>query len=172
MPGENFREKLARIGKAKSSTPTPSHLVPPNENELLAATHPSDHNAVFAFHQKGSSETSQQRRRKKFAKRQRANAKLAEAGRLDRRDIDRSPGHDPAFLVPVPLYFHDTAGPGCIAAAGNVVNSAGNGVVGGCAIVSGSTTLFEFPVADYSFQGAGGCSPGGSACGTSKSDLQ
>jgi len=126
---------MARITKVDFSTP--SHLVPLNRDDLLAATHPSDHNAVFAFHRKWFSEASQKSRRKKFAKRQRANAELARAGRLNQRDIERSHGHDPAFLVPVPIYFYNpVVGVGCVAAAGNVVNIGGDGGIRGCAGVS------------------------------------
>jgi hypothetical protein len=118
-------------------------LVPPNRDDLLAATHPSEHNAVFAFHRKSVSESSQKSRRKKFERRQKANAELAKAGRLDKRDIERSHGHDPAFLTPVPLYFYGPVGVGCVAATGNVVNSNGtSGGIGGCASVSHLIALF------------------------------
>lgn len=128
-------QKLARIKKANNSVP--SQLVPPNRDDLLAATHPSDHNAMFAFHKKSVSEASQKKRRQKFARRQKANADLAKAGKLDKRDIERSHGHDPAFLVPVPLYYYNPVGFGCVAGAGNVVNGvSGTGGIGGCASVS------------------------------------
>jgi hypothetical protein len=126
---------MARI--AKINPPVPSHLVPPNRDDLLAATHPSEHNAVFAFHRKYFSEESQKSRREKFAKRQAANAKLAKAGRIDKRDIERSHGHDPAFLTPVPLHLYNPASVGCAAATWNVVNSESSlGGIGGCASVS------------------------------------
>jgi hypothetical protein len=69
---------MARIIKANNTIP--SQLVPPNRDDLLAATHPSDHNAVFAFHKKWASEASQKNRREKFAKRQKANAERVEGG--------------------------------------------------------------------------------------------
>jgi hypothetical protein len=144
---------VARIVKIDNTTP--SHLVPPNRDDLLAATHPSEHNAVFAFHKKWSSEASQKSRRKKFARRQKANAELANAGRLDRRDIDRSHGHDPAFLMPVPLYFYSPVGVGCVAATGNVVNSvSGSGGIGGCGSVSHLAGLFRLLNIDMLFTGS------------------
>jgi hypothetical protein len=121
----------------------PSHLVPPNRDELLAATHPSDHNAIFAFHRKWVSEASQKLRREKFARRQRTNAELAKSGQIDRRDIERSRGHDPAFLMPVPMFYYAPVGVGCVAPGGHVVNSAGSGGIGGCANASHFTTLFK-----------------------------
>jgi hypothetical protein len=136
IPGETIAQKVARVIKADHAIP--SQLVPPNRDDLLAATHPSDHNAVFAMHRKWSSQKSQKNRRKKFARRQKANAALAKVGLLDERDIERSHGHHPAFLMPVPLYYYDSVGAGCVAATGNVVNSVSNtGGIGGCANVSG-----------------------------------
>lgn len=139
---------------AKTDSSVPSHLVPPNRDDLLAATHPSEHNAVFAFHNKWSSEASQKRRRKKFERRQKANAKLANAGRLDKRDIERSYGHDPAFLMPVPMYYYSPVGVGCVAVTGNVVNSVDNSGGGGCASVRNS--IIFLGQADVYLLGAGG----------------
>ena len=148
LPGDTIAQKLARIIKADSIIP--SQLVPPNRDDLLAATHPSDHNAVFAFHRKWFSRTSQKSRRKKFAQRQKANAELAKAGRLDNRDIERSHGHNPAFLIPVPLYYSNPVGVGCVATSGNVVNSASDtGGIGGCAGVSCCLACFCLFILTY-----------------------
>ena len=139
MPGETIAQKVARIVKVDNSIP--SHLVPPNRDDLLAATHPSEHNSVFAFHKKVVGELSREKRRKKIAKRLKANTALVKAGRLDKRDIERSHGHDAAFLMPVPLYFYSPIGVGCVAAYGGVVNGEGGGGIGGCASVSHWTDL-------------------------------
>jgi hypothetical protein len=61
---------------------------------------------------------SQKGRRKKFAKRYKVNAKLAKAGRIDKRDIERMIR---AFGTPAPLYLYNPACVGCVAATGNVV---------------------------------------------------
>ena len=86
-------------------------------------------------------ELARQKRRKKVEKRLKANAALAKAGRLDKRAVERSHGHDVAFLMPVPLYFYSPIGIGCIAATGSVVNADGGGGIGGCASVSAWNNL-------------------------------
>ncbi|KAJ7491083.1 hypothetical protein FB451DRAFT_1349431 [Mycena latifolia] len=95
LPGETIGQKLSRL--VGSSAAQPSYLVPPDRADLLAATHPSDHNAVFAFHHKGRAEAAQRRRREKLAKRAQRD--------LERGRAQRGVQHDPAFLVPVPLYY-------------------------------------------------------------------
>ncbi len=101
-----------------------SHLVPPRDrSDLLAATHPSDHNAVYMLkHQ----EQIDAQRRARLAKRQRRIRRDEEKG-MSRNSVD----HDPAFLVPVPLYSNRDQG--CVAMAGHVVGESGG--VGGCATV-------------------------------------
>ncbi|KAJ6606211.1 hypothetical protein DFH09DRAFT_1017165 [Mycena vulgaris] len=119
LPGETIGQKLSRlVGSATS----PSYLIPPDRSDLLAATHPSDHNAVFVFHHKGTSEAAQRRRREKIAKRTQRD--------LDRGERSRNLQHDPAFLIPVPMYYVPIMA-GCAAYSGNVVHGgAGFGGVG------------------------------------------
>ncbi|KAJ7700855.1 hypothetical protein B0H17DRAFT_925014 [Mycena rosella] len=122
LPGETIGQKLSRL--VSNSTSSPSYLVPPDRVDLLAATHPSDHNAVFAFHHKGTSEAAQRRRRQKIAKR-------------TQRDVERgvqarNAQHDPAFLIPVPMYYMPIMA-GCAAYGGNIIN--GGSGYGGCAAV-------------------------------------
>jgi LmbE family N-acetylglucosaminyl deacetylase len=121
IPGDTIGQKLLRM--VNNFRPS-AHLVPPEHDKLLAATHPSDHNAVYALHKRVSS-SGQVKRRKKIAKREK---RARERG----SQPNRAYGHDPAFLVPVPMYF---GGPGCVAATGNVIDS-GDGGVAGCAPVS------------------------------------
>ncbi|KAF7294634.1 hypothetical protein MIND_01000000 [Mycena indigotica] len=134
LPGETLGQRLSRLVGHGSN---PSYLVPPNRDDILAATHPSDHNAVFAFHHKAQSEAAQRRRREKIAKR----AQRDEANGTKKRDVV----HDPAFLVPVPLYYGAGVA-GCAAFGGSVVN--GGIGVGACAA------------------GVGACSSGNAACGS------
>lgn len=125
LPGDTIGQRLSRlVGNGKN----PSYLIPPKRDDLLAATHPSDHNAVFAFHHKSASEFAQRRRRLKIEKRQQRDLKREQAGKLDRRNVQ----HDPAFLVPVPLYY-SSAMVGCAAFSGGVIN--GGVGFGGCAAV-------------------------------------
>ncbi|RDB14774.1 hypothetical protein Hypma_016304 [Hypsizygus marmoreus] len=146
LPGDTIGQKLSRL--ISSYNLKSSYLIPPDREDLLAGTHPSDHNAVFAFHRKHAGEAAQNRRREKFKKRQQRDAELAKNGKLDRKQIDRSYQHDPAFLVPVPLFYYYPVGAACAAYTGNVVNSPSGGGIGGCAV------------------GAGACGTGGAACGS------
>ncbi|KAF8191596.1 hypothetical protein K438DRAFT_1830786 [Mycena galopus ATCC 62051] len=152
LPGESIGQRLSRlVGNRKN----PSYLIPPNRDDLLAATHPSDHNAVFAFHHKAASEAAQRRRRLKIAKREKRDAERAQAGKLGGR---RNVPHDPAFLVPVPLYYMPVV-PGCAAFTGNVVNG-GTGF-GACAVGAGACG-----VGGAACSSGGGCGGDGGGCGT------
>ncbi|KAJ6620392.1 hypothetical protein B0H10DRAFT_2163599 [Mycena sp. CBHHK59/15] len=126
LPGETIGQKLSRL---VGSSARPSYLVPPDRADLLAATHPSDHNAVFAFHHKSAGEAAQRRRREKIAKRAARDAERARSGKLVEGRA-RTAQHDPAFLVPVPLYYYPVMA-GCAAVTGSVVNGGGVGGFGG-----------------------------------------
>jgi len=93
--------------------------VPPPKEDLYAATHPSDPNAVYTFH--GQLLTlARQRRLTKIKKRQARDAALVQQGKL------RSPTaceYEAPFLIPIPLHF-GAVGRGCVANAGNVVDDA------------------------------------------------
>ncbi|KAG6841229.1 hypothetical protein C0991_000676, partial [Blastosporella zonata] len=104
LPGQTIGQRLSRLihnyGAQKS------YLVPPAREDLLAATHPSDHNAVFVWHRKHSSESLQQRRREKFKKRQERDANArAKNKALTPEERQRAEAHEAAFLVPVPMYY-------------------------------------------------------------------
>lgn len=132
VPGETIGQRMSRM--MTSYTPrSPSYLKPPQRDDLLAATHPSDHNAVFAFHHKRKGDVSRSRRREKLARRQEREVKAAAVNADSQRNA-RNNGHDAAFLMPVPMYFYAPVG-GCAATSGHVVNGGGGGV-GGCAAVS------------------------------------
>ncbi|KAF7353803.1 hypothetical protein MVEN_01065800 [Mycena venus] len=129
LPGDTIGQRLSRlIGHGTN----PSYLIPPDREDLRAATHPSDHNAVFALHRKAQSEAAQCRRREKIAKRQQRDLERAQAGKLDGR---RNVQHDPAFLIPVPLYYTGVNMGGCLASTGNVIH--GGSGFGGCAAGAG-----------------------------------
>ncbi|KAJ6465113.1 hypothetical protein C8R47DRAFT_991660 [Mycena vitilis] len=131
LPGETIGQRLSRLVGHGTN---PSYLIPPDRDDLLAATHPSDHNAVFAFHHKAASEAAQRRRREKIAKRTQRDLDAAAAGKLNGR---RSVDHDPAFLVAVPMYYT----PGVFAGSGSVIY--GGAGIGGCAAVSGLCVLYS-----------------------------
>ncbi|SJL08357.1 uncharacterized protein ARMOST_11720 [Armillaria ostoyae] len=120
LPGDTIGQRLSRLVSIhKQSRPT-SRLVPPRDrSDLLAATHPSGHNAVYSY----------LHRDQVFALRR---ARLEKRERRIKREEGkgtRSVGHDPAFLVPVPLYFN--YGTECVATTGHVVGKGGGGI-GGC----------------------------------------
>ncbi|KAK0207148.1 hypothetical protein DFS33DRAFT_1423132 [Desarmillaria ectypa] len=138
LPGDTIGQKISRLVTIHKQSRMPSHLVPPRDrSDLLAATHPSDHNAVYPFQHQGQVDAMRQARLEKRERRIR---------REERKGMsrDRSGGHDPAFLVPVPLYYG--YGAGCVAMTGHVVG--GGGGVGGCVAA-----------------GAGACGSGGAGCG-------
>ncbi|KAF8076953.1 hypothetical protein FPV67DRAFT_1473294 [Lyophyllum atratum] len=119
VPGESIGKKLSILRTAYSHSKTPPYLDPPLRADLTA-THPSDHNAVFLFHRKGAGLEAQKTRREKYKRRQ----------ARDGKDAER---HDPAFLVPVPMYFTYPADILCAATPGHVVNNTSVGGIGGCA---------------------------------------
>ncbi|SJL02690.1 uncharacterized protein ARMOST_06024 [Armillaria ostoyae] len=128
LPGDTIGQRLSRLVSIHKQSGPPSHLVPPRDrSDLLAATHPSDHNAVYPFMHQGQVDAL---RRARLEKRERR-IRRGEGKGMSR---NRSIGHDPAFLVPVPLYFG--YGTGCVAITGHVVG--GGGGVGGCTAAVGS----------------------------------
>ncbi|KAJ7488064.1 hypothetical protein FB451DRAFT_1025893 [Mycena latifolia] len=119
LPGDTIGQKLSRLVNIRSRS-AESYLLPSGRADILAATHPSDHNAVFVLARKSAGQAAQQHRREKIAKR-------AE------KDERRGPPHDPAFLTPVPLYESSSAA-ACAAPGGSVIQGAGAGS-GRCAAV-------------------------------------
>lgn len=123
-PGDTFKQKVLSKLKCESPidhAPTSSH---PMNIDLLPATHPSDHNAVFAFHLQSQSEASRRNRRTKVRKRRQRDADKVKQGKLDRSCYQPGEEHGPAFLTPVPVY-HIYGHGGCTAFQG--------GIYGGCA---------------------------------------
>jgi len=121
LPGDTIGQKLKRLLASSKGTDV---LLPPESN-ARAATHPSDHNAVFALHDMSASlQRREKRARKVEARRLRAERK----GQIPAGN-DRGVNHEMAFLYPVPMYYYYPGG--CVAVAGGVVNG---GL--GCAVVS------------------------------------
>ncbi|KAF8886972.1 hypothetical protein BD779DRAFT_1673001 [Infundibulicybe gibba] len=146
LPGQTIGQKLSRLVNRYAING--SYLIPPAHDSLLAATHPSDHNAVLVAHHRGAI-SAQKRRRKKFERRREREAQDALKGKADPKRSERGAGHDPAFLVPVPMFYTYGAVPiipGCTAYTASVVS--------GCAGGSGICAA-----------GAGTCGGGGASCG-------
>ncbi|KAL0950336.1 hypothetical protein HGRIS_010307 [Hohenbuehelia grisea] len=146
LPGDSIGTKLQRLIGIRRERIAPSYLIPPDEPNLLAATHPSDHNAVFPFHHRGEGEAARKRRRAKYTRRQRRAAEQAQRDRGDERGNRYVESHQAAFLTPVPIYYGSYA---CVAASGNVVTS-GGGTSGASGGGGGSTCA----------SGSGGCGAG------------
>ncbi|KAF8079297.1 hypothetical protein FPV67DRAFT_109524 [Lyophyllum atratum] len=121
LPGDTIGQKLARLVFNVAREP---HLfLPPDQNNAYAASHPSDHNAVYAFH-RVQSRSNRDKRKKKHLHREERDAKNGE----------RVYGHDPAFLIPIPLYYATPGG--CVASSGSVVDKEGTAGGSSCAPVS------------------------------------
>ncbi|KAK0243464.1 hypothetical protein EDD85DRAFT_762579 [Armillaria nabsnona] len=126
LPGDTIGQRLSRLVSVHKQSGPPTHLVPPpDRSDLLAATHPSDHNAVYSFLHQGYDDASRRARLE-----QERSIKREEGKGISR---NRSVGHDPAFLVPVPLHFG--YGTGCVVTTCHV---AGGGMsMGACAATVG-----------------------------------
>ncbi|KAG6811928.1 hypothetical protein H0H93_014102, partial [Arthromyces matolae] len=136
LPGSTIGQRISRLIQQHLTKNPPWGLIPPPREDLLSATHPSEHNAVFVWDTKHSSTNLQQTRRDKFRKRQerdakeRAKAKLPPVTSEQRRRMEE---HEMAFLIPIPFYYGFAVGT-CAAYGGNVVYSANNVGMGGCAV--------------------------------------
>ncbi|KAH8824689.1 hypothetical protein DL96DRAFT_1818361 [Flagelloscypha sp. PMI_526] len=150
-------QRLSKIlsSSKPSKPPAPPYLAPPSHREdVAAATHPSDHNAVFPAQHRAMQESARKERIEKAEKRfvkESKKLKLTEEGRavLQRRD-----GHQQAFLVPVPMTSTPTAP--CAAGFGGGFVGAG----GGCAVGAGACGGSSLTM------GGGGCGIGSAGgCG-------
>ena len=120
LPGDTIGERLSRYISFTHTPQPPSQLIPPDRPDLLAATHASDHNAVY-FKPKNK------RAHKITQKRQKALAKAAKKGRGLLGHRATVPSHPGAFLIPVPLHFGGYGGVGlgrCVA-TGAIVSCGG-----------------------------------------------
>ncbi|KAF8885821.1 hypothetical protein BD779DRAFT_1646525, partial [Infundibulicybe gibba] len=99
LPGQTIGRKLSRL--VKKYTVDTSHLVPPARENIIAATHPSDHNAVTANQEYASTREQWQKRNRRRAR----EAQDVRMGKADPLRASRGFAHFPAFLVPVPIFF-------------------------------------------------------------------
>jgi hypothetical protein len=121
LPGDTIGQKLRRF---LSSQATSDVLSLPPKSDARAATHPSDHNAVFALHDMTASLRHRENRARKAEMRM---LRAERNGKVVKRDGDVD--HGIAFLYPVPMFYYYPGG--CVAVAGAVVNG-----TSGCATVS------------------------------------
>jgi len=124
--GETIGQKLSRLSLLVASRRR-SAINPPDRDDYLLATHPSDHNAVYVD---TVSHKGREKRLSKTQKRKARDLEKLKQGKLDERTYNSGSDHNSAFLVPVPVYYgYGIPGAAC------------SGVVGGfgtgCAAVSG-----------------------------------
>ncbi|THH07932.1 hypothetical protein EW146_g9155, partial [Bondarzewia mesenterica] len=134
LPGDTIGQKLTRLVQHMSNKPyTSSELSPPELPDLLAATHPSDHNGITV---QGLPSAVMQRhlRQVKLQRRRVRDSARVKDGRMDKRTYQRGVDHSPAFLYPVPMWYGIGA---CVGGVGNVMGSGGCGGIGGCAAGAG-----------------------------------
>jgi len=142
-PGDTLKQKVLSKLNRKSQFQQPSFLSPlhPVGTDFLQATHPSDHNSVFAFHLQSQSEASRRSRQTKVMKRRQRDAEKVKQGKFDGESYHRGEEHGQAFLTPIPA-CHVYGYGGCTAFHGGVYGA------GACAV------------------GAGACAVSASVCGS------
>jgi hypothetical protein len=141
LPGETIGQKISGLGGKPLKNRI--SLVPPDDIDLLGGTHPSDHNAVYAFHHGEMNEGARKARQEKFKRRKERHAELVRKGK---REPGRGGAHDTAFLMPFPLHHG-----GCAASGGVVFE--------GCTVV-GVLELWQLRMLILNLKGSGGGSGG------------
>ena len=121
--GKTIGQKLRHLIKSRNRE---SHE-PPDRDDCLRATHPSDHNAVRV---EEVSERGRMKRSLKMQERKNRDREKFKRGKLDEKAFSRGLDHEAAFLVPVPTYYGYGAtevnpsglvrryGPGCVIVSG------------------------------------------------------
>lgn len=132
LPGDTLKQKISSKLKCSSQFQQRSLSPFPTNPVFLQATHPSDHDAVFAFHRQNQSEQLRRKRRSKAVKRRQRDARMVKKGKLDGEVYRRGEGHNQAFLTPIPGYYVYGYG-GCTAFHGGVYG----GSAGACAAGAG-----------------------------------
>lgn len=138
--GDTIGQKLSRLSLSVISN-RKSSINPPDRDDCLLATHPSDHNAVYidTISHKG-----REKRLSKTQKRKTRDLEKLKHGKLDEKTYHRGLDHNAAFLMPVPMYYGYGVPGAAYAGAG--------GFGAGCATVSGFLiSLFVFPLSHRSF---------------------
>lgn len=138
LPGNTISQRLARLVPHTGSRHYPlSKLVPPaDQPDILAASHPSDHNTVAVLGLP-SNTTAKALRENKALRRREREASRVRKGEMTQEEFDRNAGHTAPFLVPVPL---SPPAPAPVTPLGQVI-SAGDWPLGsfaGCVADSGA----------------------------------
>ncbi|KAF8655057.1 hypothetical protein AX16_003258 [Volvariella volvacea WC 439] len=189
MPGETIGQKLSRLIQhdrdSSGSQDIPSLLLPvSNRDDSMLATHPSDHNSVFAMHQRANAESSRRERKyKNTRRREREMERHKKEQGKKKKDKEKdsalaevlsaaaelTSSWDPAFLTPVPYQSHPAAG--CAGSCGNVVYGGSSGCAAGAGGCAGSAPGGNCGGGDlggggdYGSSGGGGDGSGGDGGG-------
>lgn len=155
IPGESIGKKLSRLISISTASQRRSPLVPQDRGDLLASTHPSDHDAVHFFRQDRYTEDTIEKRAEKewnsstrfLYDEERAKVNKAKEKSLSQKNDLLTKPHDIAFLIPIPIYPTSTPNPQCVGSSPTVALDAG-----GCG------------------PGTGGCG-GGAGCGGGGGDV-
>jgi hypothetical protein len=104
LPGNTIGQRLARLVTHAGSRHYPlSRLAPPaDQPEILAASHPSDHNTVAVLGLPSNTTAKAQRETKAFRRREREASRMRK-GEMTQEEFKRNAEHTVPFLVPVPL---------------------------------------------------------------------
>lgn len=154
--GDTVGQKLSRLIHSHRNP-----VNPPNRDDCLLATHPSDHNSVYIS---GVSHGLRHKRMVKMQTRRTRDLKKVKAGKLDERMYRRGDTHNNAFLVPIPMYYPGlyTGYGGACAAVRKIMSE----------ILSFSVLMVLQGVAGCTgggsganSGGSGGCGGGGAGCG-------
>lgn len=77
-------------------------MPPADQPDILAASHPSDHNTVAVLGLPSNTTAKALRENKALRRRERESSRLRK-GEITQEEFDRNAGHAAPFLVPVPL---------------------------------------------------------------------
>jgi hypothetical protein len=104
LPGNTIGQRLARLVTHAGSKHYPlSRLAPPaDQPEILAASHPSDHNTVAVLGLPSNTTAKAQRETKAFRRREREASRMRK-GEMTQEEFKRNAEHTVPFLVPVSL---------------------------------------------------------------------
>ncbi|KAF8885824.1 hypothetical protein BD779DRAFT_1532560 [Infundibulicybe gibba] len=158
LPGQTIGQKLRHL--FNKHTVDVSRLTPPTRDNLLATTRQSNRNAVSGDHYKGSI-SEQKRWWKKLGRQQ-----TQDMGRADPKRAEWDIGHNPAFLVPVPISFTSNTAPATSRSAptgnaasgregGSSAHKTGASTCGGCG--NGGGEGGDCGGGDCGGGGCGGC---------------
>lgn len=139
IPGDSIGKKLSRLISVSTASQQRSPLVPQDRGDILASTHPSDHDAVHFFRQDRYTDCPVEKRAEKewnsstrfLYDEERAKLNKAKEKNKSQKNDLLAKTHDIAFLIPIPIYSASISKPQCVASSPTVALDAG-----GCGPVS------------------------------------